>query len=167
MVAGTCKKRGTLRNAVPRLRTRWCSMLIAKVFRHLARRTSSLSRQYLPSRHFTRSPFQLHRQPTHQRPPKRPLATVHSRVVHYGPRTTRASDVEPRATSGPVRVTVRVGGIHRTKRRTRGRARPSRVHTWVSPHARSLMGCFSTLRPHSKPYFLGCVQSLVATRCEL
>ena len=42
MVAGTCKKRGTLRNAVPRLRTRWCSMLIAKAFRHLARRTSSL-----------------------------------------------------------------------------------------------------------------------------
>lgn len=43
MVAGTCKKRGTLRNAVPRLRTRWCSMLIAKAFRHLARRTSSLA----------------------------------------------------------------------------------------------------------------------------
>jgi hypothetical protein len=171
MVAGTCKKRGTLRNAVPRLRTRWCSMLIAKVFRHLARRTSSLlAILAITALHpFTVSTVHrmVHRQPTHQRPPKRPLATVHSRVVHYGPRTTRASDVEPRATSGPVRVTVRVGGIHRTKRRTRGRARPSRVHTWVSPHARSFMGCFSTLRPHSKPYFLGCVQSLVATRCEL
>jgi len=32
-----------VRNAVPRLRTRWCSMLIAKAFRHLACRTSSLA----------------------------------------------------------------------------------------------------------------------------
>ena len=32
-----------MRNAVPRLRTRWCSMLIAKAFRHLACRTSSLA----------------------------------------------------------------------------------------------------------------------------
>jgi hypothetical protein len=38
-----CKKRGTVRNAVPRLRTRWCSMLLAKAFRHLACRTSSLA----------------------------------------------------------------------------------------------------------------------------
>jgi hypothetical protein len=68
---------GIKRNAVPRLRTRWCSMLIAKAFRHLARRTSSLlAILAITALH----PFTVNfTGTTHQRPPKRPLASTPGR----------------------------------------------------------------------------------------